>query len=103
MDSYWSEGNEQLYNRLYKFIIDNWNTTNETPSIKTYIKRVPLNMLVHIIQNNDKWGNSYKSSYYFMIVRWLEINDVNNEHIDFIKKVANHNKYKKYEDVLINT
>lgn len=36
-------------------------------------------------------------------VRWLEINDEDNDQIDFIRKVANHNKYKKYEDVLINT
>ena len=86
MCNYWSEENGKLYDRLYKFIINNWNTSNEKPLINNYLKILPFNMLVHLIQNNDKWGNSYKSSYYFMIVRWFEINDVDNEHIDFIKK-----------------
>ena len=102
MSDYWSEGNEKLYNRLFEFI-DKWNTSNKKLSQKSYLKNIPLNMLVHIIQNNDNWGNNYKASYYFMIVRWLEINGVDNDQIDFIRKVANHNKYKKYEDVLINT
>lgn len=103
MCNYWSEEHGKLYNRLFRFIISKWDTSNEKPTINNYVKTLPLNMLIHTIQNNDKWGNCYKSSYYFMIVRWLEINDENSEHIEFIKTIANHNKYKKYENISMIT
>ena len=40
MDSYWSEENGKLYDRLYKFIINNWNTSNEKPLINNYLKNI---------------------------------------------------------------
>ena len=64
MCNYWSEENGKLYNRLYKCIINNWNTSNEKPDISNNLIALSLNMLIHTFQNNDKCGYCYKSIYY---------------------------------------
>lgn len=86
----WNNSHQQLYKRLYNKMKEDYEKINED----TYIKILPKTDIKKFINKLDL-SISSKESYFFMIARWLEINDPKNTMITDFKQAGYNLKMKR--------
>lgn len=64
----WTEAHEKKYEWLFNYIIDIYPQAKKDTFIDVY-----KNELLHLIKNNENWGDSSKESLYFLVARYLDI------------------------------
>jgi len=72
----WTEHHEYKYNWLYNYMNNNYPDVEYDNYIDTYQDK-----FIDIIHNNPNWGNQSKEALFFLVARWLEINQQNNPYI----------------------
>jgi hypothetical protein len=79
----WNKNHEDKYTRLYNLM------KNEYPKIEkeTFIKKLPKTQIKQFISKLDL-GLSSKEGLYFLVARWLEINEPNNTMIQDFKNAG---------------
>ena len=79
----WNKNHEDKYTRLYNLM------KNEYPKIEkeTFIKKLPKTQIKKFISKLDL-GLSSKEGLYFLVARWLEINEPNNTMIQDFKNAG---------------
>ena len=94
----WSDNHKTrytwLYNKLKTLKINDviYNESN-------YINKLSAVRIINIIKNDPNWSNNSKESLFFMVARWLEINEPLNNEIGYIKNLGYRTKqYTEEED-----
>lgn len=85
----WSNQHIKLYNMLYNYVKTIYKATKEDYIIK--YKRY----LMKIIEDNEKWSNASKEALYFMISRYLSINQKTDHHYIKFYSTAGYDLLKK--------
>lgn len=90
----WSDIHQKKYLWLYNYLVE-LDEKNKKLNKDNYLLKFNKRNLIKIIQNNQNWGDSSMESIFFMIARWLEINDPNSNFIKQFKQLGYDLKVKR--------
>lgn len=93
----WSKQHEKLYSMLYNYMNKNFKNINEYSFINENKRQ-----LMSIIEKNNNWGSSSKESLFFMIARFLMIDNPNDKYVKLYQeagfKLLQENRAKENEN-----
>jgi len=93
----WSKQHEKLYSMLYNYMNKNFKNINEYSFINENKRQ-----LMSIIEKNNNWGASSKESLFFMIARFLMIDNPNDKYVKLYQeagfKLLQENRAKENEN-----
>ena len=93
----WSKHHENLYSMLYNYMNKNFKNINEYSFINENKRQ-----LLSIIEKNTNWGASSKESLFFMIARFLMIDNPNDKYVKLYQeagfKLLQENRAKENEN-----
>lgn len=87
MSLVWSDIHQKRYLWLYNYLTTE-NDKYKKLDDSTYLSKINKRELMAIIKNDAKWSDSTKESFYFMIARYLEINDKDSKFIKVAKDLG---------------
>ena len=79
----WSKQHEKLYSMLYNYMNKNFKNINEYSFINENKRQ-----LMSIIEKNNNWGLSSRESLYFMISRFLMIDNPNDKYVKLYQEAG---------------
>jgi len=93
----WSKQHEKLHSMLYNYMNKNFKNINEYSFINENKRQ-----LMSIIEKNNNWGASSKESLFFMIARFLMIDNPNDKYVKLYQeagfKLLQENRAKENEN-----
>ena len=93
----WSKQHEKLYSMLYNYMNKNFKNINEYSFINENKRQ-----LMSIIEKNNNWSSSSKESLFFMIARFLMIDNPNDKYVKLYQeagfKLLQENRAKENEN-----
>jgi hypothetical protein len=93
----WSKHHEKLHSMLYNYMNKNFKNINEYSFINENKRQ-----LMSIIEKNNNWGSSSKESLFFMIARFLMIDNPNDKYVKLYQeagfKLLQENRAKENEN-----
>lgn len=93
----WSKQHEKLHSMLYNYTNKNFKNINEYSFINENKRQ-----LMSIIEKNNNWGSSSKESLFFMIARFLMIDNPNDKYVKLYQeagfKLLQENRAKENEN-----
>lgn len=93
----WSKQHEKLHSMLYNYMNKNFKNINEYSFINENKRQ-----LMSIIEKNNNWGASSKESLFFMIARFLMIDNPNDKYVKMYQeagfKLLQENRAKENEN-----
>ena len=93
----WSKQHEKLHSMLYNYMNKNFKNINEYSFINENKRQ-----LMSIIEKNNNWGSSSKESLFFMIARFLMIDNPNDKYVKMYQeagfKLLQENRAKENEN-----
>lgn len=93
----WSKQHEKLHSMLYNYMNKNFKNINEYSFINENKRQ-----LMSIIEKNNNWGSSSKESLFFMIARFLMIDNPNDKYVKLYQeagfKLLQENRAKENEN-----
>jgi len=93
----WSKQHEKLHSMLYNYMNKNFKNINEYSFINENKRQ-----LMSIIEKNTNWGASSKESLFFMIARFLMIDNPNDKYVKLYQeagfKLLQENRAKENEN-----
>ena len=82
-DKNWSINHEKLYSMLLKY----YQTLDDNIDENTFIND-KKRYLMSIINNNNNWGDSSKEGLFFMIARYLIIDNPNDKYVKIYQQLG---------------
>ena len=79
----WSKQHEKLHSMLYNYMNKNFKNINEYSFINENKRQ-----LMSIIEKNNNWGASSKESLFFMIARFLMIDNPNDKYVKLYQEAG---------------
>jgi len=90
----WTDQHEKKYMWLYNYI----KTIKPDINKDDYLKKINKRELISLIKKNAAWSDGSREGIYFMIARWLELNNPGDTNVSWFQELGYDIKKKRDEE-----